>query len=231
MDWWGPVVYEGYGGTEVGTATLATPQDWLEHPGCVGMPTPGTRMAFYDEEGNRLPGRRDRRDLFACQRIPTSLISTTKRSERAWSATALISLGDVGYMKEGRLYLCDRRSDMVIFGGTNIYPAEIEMVLTQCPGVKDCAVFGIPTTTSANRSLPLSNACPSRKSRRRRSGPIFSTSREVQGAQADRLHESLPREDSGKIFKRLARPVLAERRAQDLRAAQGHHPGWTGAIQ
>ena len=43
------------GGTEVGTATLATPQDWLEHPGCVGVPTPGTRMAFYDEQGQRVP--------------------------------------------------------------------------------------------------------------------------------------------------------------------------------
>ena len=72
-----------------------------------------------------------------------------------------INLGDVG-MKEGRLYLCDRRSDMVIFGGTSIYPAEIGMVLTQCPGVKDCAVFGIPDDELANRSLPLSNACPSR---------------------------------------------------------------------
>lgn len=206
MDWWGPVVYEGYGGTEVGTVTLATPQDWLEHPGCVGMPTPGTRMAFYDEEGNRLP-EGEIGEIFA--RVPaypdfTYLNHEEKR--KSVERDGLISLGDVGYMKEGRLYLCDRRSDMVIFGGTNIYPAEIEMVLIQCPGVKDCAVFGIPdddfgeSLAAAVERMPESQVTPE----------------EIRSYLLERLakfkvpkridfHESLPREDSGKIFKRRLR--------------------------
>jgi len=206
MDWWGPVVYETYGGTEVGTATLATPQDWLEHPGCVGMPTPGTRMAFYDEEGNRLP-EGEIGEIFV--RVPAYADFTYLNHEekrKSVERDGLISLGDVGYMKEGRLYLCDRRSDMVIFGGTNIYPAEIEMVLTQCPGVKDCAVFGIPdddfgeSLAAAVERMPESQVTPE----------------EIRSYLLERLakfkvpkridfHESLPREDSGKIFKRRLR--------------------------
>lgn len=206
MDWWGPVVYETYGCTEVGTVTLATPQDWLEHPGCVGMPTPGTRMAFYDEEGNRLPEGEIGEIFVRVPAYPDFTYLNHEEKRKSVERDGLISLGDVGYMKEGRLYLCDRRSDMVIFGGTNIYPAEIEMVLTQCPGVKDCAVFGIPdddfgeSLAAAVERMPESQVTPE----------------EIRSYLLERLakfkvpkridfHESLPREDSGKIFKRRLR--------------------------
>lgn len=144
MAWWGPIVYETYGGTEVGMATVATPEDWLAHPGSVGVPTLGTRMAFYSENGELAP---DGEPGEIYMRVPayadfTYLNNPEKRQDV--ERDGLISVGDVGYLKNGRLYLCDRRSDMVISGGTNIYPAEIEMALTQCPGVQDCAVFGIP---------------------------------------------------------------------------------------
>jgi long-chain acyl-CoA synthetase len=209
MEWWGPVVYETYGGTEVGTATLATPADWLEHPGCVGVPTPGTRLAFYDENGRSLP-EGEVGEIFA--RVPayadfTYLNHDEKR--QSVERDGLISLGDVGYMKDGRLYLCDRRSDMVISGGANIYPAEIEMVLTQCPGVKDCAVFGIPdddfgeSLAAAVELMPGANL----------------GAKEIQDYLHPRLakfkvpkridfHASLPRQDSGKIFKRHLRDVF-----------------------
>lgn len=206
MAWWGPVVYETYGGTEVGTATLATPQDWLEHPGCVGQPTPGTRMAFYDEQGRRLP-EGEIGEIFA--RVPAYADFTYLNHEekrRTVERDGLISLGDVGYMKDGRLYLCDRRSDMVISGGTNIYPAEIEMVLTQCPGVKDCAVFGIPdddfgeSLAAAVERMPgadvdaaqIRDYLAARLAR-------FKVPRRID------FHDALPREDSGKIFKRRLR--------------------------
>jgi long-chain acyl-CoA synthetase len=206
MAWWGPVIYETYGGTEVGTATLATPQDWLEHPGCVGVPTPGTRMAFYDEQGKRLP-EGEIGEIYA--RVPayadfTYLNHEEKRKEV--ERDGLVSLGDVGYMKEGRLYLCDRRSDMVISGGTNIYPAEIEMTLTQCPGVKDCAVFGIPDDDFGESLAAAVELMP---------GATVTTG-EIQAYLKAHLakykvpkridfHASLPREDSGKIFKRRLR--------------------------
>jgi long-chain acyl-CoA synthetase len=206
MAWWGPIVYETYGGTEVGTATIATPKDWLEHPGCVGVPTPGARMAFYDEQGNKL-AEGETGEIYA--RVPayadfTYLNHEAKR--KSVERDGLISLGDVGYMKDGRLYLCDRRSDMVISGGTNIYPAEIEMVLTQCPGVKDCAVFGIPDDEFGETLAAAVERMPGAQL----------TAQQVQDYLGQHLarykvprrvdfHASLPREDSGKIFKRRLR--------------------------
>ena len=217
MDWWGPVVYETYGGTEVGTATIATPRDWLEHPGCVGVPTPGTTMALYDEQGRRVP-EGEIGEIYA--RVPAYADFTYLNHEdkrRSVERDGLISLGDVGYMKNGRLYLCDRRSDMVISGGTNIYPAEIEMVLTQFPGVKDCAVFGIPDD-DFGESLAAAVE------------PMPGAQLDVQAIQAwlgERLakykvprridfHASLPREDSGKIFKRRLRDAFWQQAGRNI---------------
>jgi long-chain acyl-CoA synthetase len=217
MDWWGPVVYETYGGTEVGTATIATPRDWLEHPGCVGVPTPGTTMALYDEHGRRVP-EGEIGEIYA--RVPAYADFTYLNHEdkrRSIERDGLISLGDVGYMEDGRLYLCDRRSDMVISGGTNIYPAEIEMVLTQYPGVKDCAVFGIPDD-DFGESLAAAVE------------PMPGAQLDVQAIQAwlgQRLarykvprridfHASLPREDSGKIFKRRLRDAFWQQAGRNI---------------
>jgi long-chain acyl-CoA synthetase len=206
MDWWGPVVYETYGGSEVGTATLATPEDALAYPGSVGVPTPGTRLAFYDEEGQRLP---DGEIGEIYMRVPcyadfTYLNNPEKRA--GVERDGLISVGDVGYLKDGHLYLCDRRSDMVISAGTNIYPAEIEMTLLQCPGVQDCAVFGIPDEEFGESLAAAVQLLP---------GATLSAHqiRDYLGARLAKykvprrvdFHAALPRQDSGKIFKRQLR--------------------------
>ena len=206
MDWWGPVVYETYGGTEVGTATLATPEDALAYPGSVGIPTPGTRIAFYDENGRQLP-EGEIGEIY--MRVPvyadfTYLNHPEKR--QSVERDGLISVGDVGYLKEGHLYLCDRRSDMVISAGTNIYPAEIEMALLQCPGVQDCAVFGIPDEEFGESLAAAVELSPG----------AHLTASQIQDFLASRLsrfkvpkrvdfHAALPRQDSGKIFKRHLR--------------------------
>jgi long-chain acyl-CoA synthetase len=206
MAWWGPIIYETYGGTEVGTATLATPQDWLAHPGSVGVPTPGTRIAFYGEDGQPVadgePG-----EIY--MRVPayadfTYLNSPEKR--KSAERDGLISVGDVGYLKDGRLYLCDRRSDMVISGGTNIYPAEIEMVLTQCPGVHDCAVFGIPDEDFGESLAAAVELMPGAQvSVRDIQAYLESHLAKYKVPRRIDFHASLPREDSGKIFKRRLR--------------------------
>ena len=206
MDWWGPIIYETYGGTETGTATLAMPQDWLAHPGSVGVPTPGTRMAFYGEDGRPVaPGEPG--EIYV--RVPAyadfTYLNHPEKRQRA-ERDGLISMGDVGYLKDGRLYLCDRRSDMVISGGTNIYPAEIEMVLTQCPGVHDCAVFGIPDEDFGESLAAAVELQP---------GAALTVA-QIQAYLGEHLakykvprridfHPALPREDSGKIFKRRLR--------------------------
>jgi len=206
MAWWGPVIYETYGGTEVGTVTLATPQDWLEHPGSVGVPTPGTRIVFYGADGKQAP-EGEPGDIYV--RVPaypdfTYLNDPEKRKNA--ERDGLITLGDVGYLKNGRLYLCDRRSDIVISGGTNIYPAEIEMVLTQCPGVQDCAVFGIPdedlgeTLAAAVELMPGAQVSA-------RDIQVYLETHLAKYKVPKRIdfHASLPRESSGKLFRRRLR--------------------------
>lgn len=206
MDWWGPVVYETYGGTEVGTATLSTPQDWLAHPGSVGTPTPGTRVAFYGEDGRPVPEGEIGEIYMRVSAYPdfTYLNNDAKRS--SVERDGLISVGDVGYLKDGRLYLCDRRSDMVIFGGTNVYPAEIEMVLAQCPGVRDCAVFGIPDEDFGES---LAAAVEREPGAQLTEADIryYLEARLARYKVPRRIdfHAALPREDSGKIFKRRLR--------------------------
>ncbi|MEO8296405.1 MAG: acyl-CoA synthetase [Burkholderiales bacterium] len=206
MAWWGPVVYETYGGTEVGTLTLATPDDAASHPGSVGRPTPGAQIAFYGESGQRLQ-EGEIGEIYA--RVPwyadfTYLNHPEKR--RSVERDGLVSLGDIGYMKDGYVYLCDRRADMVIIAGTNIYPAEIEMVLMQCPGVQDCAVFGIPDDDLGEALAAAVEPMPG----------VSLTAQQIQDWLRARLasikvprqidfHPRLPRQDSGKIFKRLLR--------------------------
>ncbi|SFQ13686.1 long-chain acyl-CoA synthetase [Variovorax sp. OK605] len=206
MDWWGPVVYETYGGTEVGTATLSTPEDWLAFPGSVGRLTPGARMALYGEDGRPVaPGEVG--EIFV--RVPAYADFTyhnhpQKRAEV--ERDGLVSCGDVGYVKDEHLYLCDRRADMVISAGVNIYPAEIEAVLLQCPDVRDCAVFGIPDDemgeSLAAAVEPMPGATPDAAQLR-----AFLEARIARYKVPRRIdfHAALPREDSGKIFKRRLR--------------------------
>ncbi|MEZ2298426.1 acyl-CoA synthetase [Variovorax sp. RCC_210] len=206
MDWWGPVVYETYGGTEVGTATLSTPEDWLAFPGSVGRLTPDARMVLYGEDGRPVaPGEVG--EIFV--RVPAYADFTyhnhpEKRKEV--ERDGLISCGDVGYVKDDHLYLCDRRSDMVISAGVNIYPAEIEAALLQCPLVRDCAVFGIPDEEMGESLAAAVEPMPG-------TAPDADVLRAFLEARIARykvprrfdFHAALPREDSGKIFKRRLR--------------------------
>ena len=217
IEWWGPVVVETYGSTEMGTATVCTSQDWLTHPGSVGRATPGTRFAFYDEQGRVVPegGIGEIYARVSCYADFTYHKHDAKRREI--ERDGLISCGDVGYMKDGFLYLCDRRSDMVISGGVNIYPAEIESALVQAEQVRDCAVFGIPDDDLGEALMAAIELAP---------GAVM-TDDEVQAFLAPRLakykipkrvsfHTALPREDSGKIFKRRLRDPYWEQAGRQI---------------
>jgi long-chain acyl-CoA synthetase len=209
--WWGPVIYETYGGTEVGAVMLSTPQDWLAHPGSVGRLTPGARIAIYGDDGSPVaPGGIG--EIFVRQPALadfTYLNDDEKR--RQIERDGLISVGDIGYMKNDRLYLCDRRSDMVISGGVNIYPSEIEQALVQCPGVRDCAVFGIPDDDLGETLMAVVETAP---------GAVIGAD-EIRAFLRQRIakykiprhvtfQDSLPREESGKIFKRQLRDPFWE---------------------
>jgi fatty-acyl-CoA synthase len=146
FDWWGPIIYEYYGGSELNGLTFVSPQDWLAHPGTVGRPVMGV-LHICDDDGNELPASEPGLVYFEQETRPFSYHKDeeqTKSSEHPvhgnWTA-----LGDVGYVDEdGFLYLTDRATFMIISGGVNIYPREIEDVLVMHPQVDDVAVIGVP---------------------------------------------------------------------------------------
>ena len=145
IEWWGPVLEEYYASTEGVGGTVIFSDEWLARPGSVGKPRQGSELVIMDDEGNILPpgqvgtiySYNPNRELF--QYFKDS--EKTQQSRRGKYAT----VGDMGYLDEdGYLYLSDRKADMIISGGVNIYPAEIEAALISHPKVADVAVFGIP---------------------------------------------------------------------------------------
>jgi long-chain acyl-CoA synthetase len=143
LDWWGPCVWEYYAATE-GGGTIASPQDWLAHPGTVGIPWPTSEILIADENGAAQPAG-----------VPGTIYMKLgfadfeyyhdKAKTDAGRLPGFFTVGDIGYLDaNGFLFLCDRKSDMIISGGANIYPAEIEAEIIMNPKVADVAVFGIP---------------------------------------------------------------------------------------
>jgi long-chain acyl-CoA synthetase len=143
IDWLGPVVVEYYAATE-GGGTLITAEEWLRKPGSVGLPWPGSQVRVLDQAGQEVaPGQPG----LVYMKMGTSSFSYHRDEEKTRAARAgdLFTVGDIGYLDEdGYLFLCDRDSDVIISGGVNIYPAEIEAELSCHPAVADVAVFGIP---------------------------------------------------------------------------------------
>lgn len=143
LEWWGDTVYEYYAASE-GGGTMITPQEWRKKPGSVGKPWQTAEIKIFDDDGNEV----------APEVVGTVYIrmpqtfeyhGDKKKTEKARRTDGFFTVGDAGYLDAGGyLYLCDRKADMIISGGVNIYPAEIESVLIGHPKVLDVAVFGIP---------------------------------------------------------------------------------------
>ena len=142
MAWWGPVVWETYGGVE-GAATIAKPTAWLEHPGTVGRAVKGVRLAILDDDGAELaPGEVGH--IYVDNGVGFTYHDDPEQTDSVFRGSRF-SLGDMGYLTEdGYLFIADRAKDMIITGGTNVYPAEIEAVLLDHPDVHDVAVIGVP---------------------------------------------------------------------------------------
>ena len=207
IDWWGPVITEYYGSTEVSAVTFCTSEEWLAHPGTVGRPWPETDLRIIDADGNTLPAGEIGEVVARTRGAPDFTYHGDDEKRRESEKAGLIAPGDIGYFDaDGFLYLCDRAKDMIISGGVNIYPAEIEAELLKMPGVADCAVFGIPDEEFGEAICAVVQ--PSPDAMIDEAGVKLWLRANVAGYKTPRVVEltaELPREDSGKIFKRKLR--------------------------
>lgn len=143
IDWWGLVLIDYYAATE-GGGTLITAEEWLRKPGSVGRAWPGSEVRIFDDEGTEMPAGEPGTVYMKMAGADFRYHNDPEKTRNS-RLDDFFTVGDVGYLDEdGYLFLCDRKSDMIISGGVNVYPAEIENALMGHPAVADVAVFGVP---------------------------------------------------------------------------------------
>jgi fatty-acyl-CoA synthase/long-chain acyl-CoA synthetase len=141
-------LWEVYGSTELGIDCVLKPEDQMRKPGSCGQPAPGIEIVLFDADGNVVTGTGPEHpgELYVRSKAVFNEYYKQQDSFEAASRGDYHTVGDIAYWDdEGYLYICDRKNDMIISGGMNIYPAEIEAALEQHPGIYDVAVFGIPS--------------------------------------------------------------------------------------
>jgi long-chain acyl-CoA synthetase len=208
MAWWGPVVYEYYAGTEGNGFCHVGPEDWLAHPGTVGKCVLG-ELKICNEEGDEVPAGTEGTVFFAggpefsYHNAPEK--TAESRNKHGWT-----TLGDVGYVDaDGYLFLTDRKAFMIISGGVNIYPQEVENLLVTHPRVADAAVFGVPNeefgeeVKAAIQPVDMAEAGPALAEE------LLAFCRQhlsaVKCPRSIDFHAELPRHPTGKLYKRLLR--------------------------
>jgi long-chain acyl-CoA synthetase len=207
IEWLGPVIHETYASSEAGMVTSIASHEALQRPGSAGRPVGQAQLRILGEDGQPCATREVGLIYVRQPAYPDFTYRGNEEARRAIERDGLISLGDMGYLDEdGYLYVCDRASDMVISGGVNIYPAEIEHELLRSAGVADCAVFGIPDDEYGERLMAVVQPEPGAKldaqeliTRLREQLSAFKIPRTIE------VMAQLPRDDNGKIAKRRLR--------------------------
>lgn len=208
LDWWGPVIYEYYAASE-GGGTLVTPEEWLRYPGTVGRAWAGSEIRILDDDGNQKavgePGT-----VYMALGTQDFEYHGDKAKTKANRRDGFFTVGDVGYLNEdGYLFLCDRKIDMIISGGANIYPTEVEAVLLTHSKVGDAAVFGIPDDDWGEQVKAVIEPAPGME-------PDPALAQEILTFCLERLAKykcprsvdfiaEMPRDPNGKLYKRKLR--------------------------
>jgi long-chain acyl-CoA synthetase len=202
IDWWGPIVWEYYAGSEGVGTTVISSADWLRKPRSVGRPVNGVRVHVTGEDGAELPPgetgsiRFEGGPRFAYHNAPEKTAACF--DERGWA-----TLGDLGWLDaDGFLFLSDRRADLILAGGVNLYPAEVEAVLIQHPAVAEVAVVGVPHPEMGEQvhavivaREPVAAAALEAWCRERLSG--------LKRPKSFEFVEELPRSEAGKLLRRI----------------------------
>jgi long-chain acyl-CoA synthetase len=219
IEWWGNSIYEYYAASE-GGGTLVSPEEWLKFPGTVGKAWAGSDIKIFDDDGNEMPPDQPGTVYMLLGSNDFKYHKDDKKTEDN-RRDGYFTVGDIGYLnEEGYLFLCDRKADMIISGGVNIYPAEIESVLLTHPKVADAAAFGIPNEDWGEEVKGVVELVEGVE-------PNDEVAHEILAYCADKLAkyktpktidftDEMPRDPNGKLYKRKLRDPYWEGRQRAI---------------
>jgi long-chain acyl-CoA synthetase len=208
IEWWGPIIYEYYAGSEGNGMCAINSKEWLENEGSVGRPVFGVPH-ILDDEGRELPPGQEGTVYFS-DGVEFCYHNDPQKTAESRNASGWTTLGDIGYINErGYLFLTDRRANMIISGGVNIYPQETENLLVTHPRVMDVAVFGVPdeefgeSVKAIVQPMDMAHAGPELEQE------LIAFCREhlahIKCPRSIEFEAELPRHATGKLYKRLLR--------------------------
>ncbi|MEU9012203.1 acyl-CoA synthetase [Streptomyces sp. NPDC048479] len=208
IDWWGNCVEEYYAASEGGGA-FATAEDWLKKPGTVGKAWPISELAVFDDDGNRLPPG-ELGTVYMKMSTGSFSYHKDEAKTRKNRIGDFFTVGDLGILDEdGYLFLRDRKIDVIISGGVNIYPAEIEAALLTHPAVADAAAFGIPHADWGEEVKAVVEAADGRQPGDALAADILAhCERQLAAYKRPKtvdFIEAMPRDPNGKLYKRRLR--------------------------
>ena len=211
LEWWGPVISEYYGSTEGSVVTRISAEEWLQRPGSVGKATPMVEVRIVKDDGT-LASANESGTIYMKNLMGTRFEyhKDPDKTKAAYLEPGVFTTGDIGYLDdEGYLYMSDRKIDMIISGGVNIYPAEIESVLVTHPQVHEAAVFGVPNDEFGEEVKAVVELVPGNIESDALAQELIALCRtHLAGYKTPRSVEfrgALPRTETGKLQKRLLR--------------------------
>ncbi len=208
FDWWGDVIWEYYAATE-GGGTIVSPEEWRKYPGTVGKAWPNSEVVIFDDDGNEMPTGASGTIYMRMGGNEFKYYKDDAKTDKA-RMKGFFTVGDIGYFNEdGYLFLNDRANDMIIAGGVNIYPAEIEGVIQQHEKVQDVAVFGVPNEDTGEEIKAVIELMPGTE-------PSDAVKDDIVAYYQDRMAKQkwprsidftteMPRDPNGKLYKRKLR--------------------------
>ena len=215
FEWWGPVIWETYGGME-GAATIAKPHQWVKYPGTVGRAIRGVTIKILDDDGNELPPNTIGNIYIEVAGVSFEYKDDPEQTKSAYRGKSF-TIGDVGEMnEEGFLFIRDRAKDMIITGGVNVYPQEVEATLLTHPAIADVAVIGLPDQEWGESIKAVVQLKPDFTESSELGDEIIAFCKQHLASykcpRSVDFRDSLPRTDAGKLYKRQLRDEYAAKK-------------------